>query len=92
MINGRVNVHIQVMRMRSDRYEDGFFHLFLSWRRWSKKGEVVTNCDVFECYWCITNLLAQVPIFFKCLSQEIIACVITRNSDNWKQVFHTKNN
>lgn len=92
MINGRVHDHIQVMKMRSDCYEDGVFHSFLSWRRWRKKGEVVTNCDAFDCYWCIMNLLAQVPTFFKCLRQEILACVTTRNSDNWKQLFHTKNN
>lgn len=45
-----------------------------------KKGKVVANSNVFDWYRCVVSLLVQVAKFVKCLRQEMIACIATRNS------------
>lgn len=76
MINGRMNVHIQatliLMRMIF------FIHFKLEEEEEGPGGYKLQPIW----WWCIMNLLAQVPIFFKCLRQQMIACVIMRNSDD----------
>lgn len=76
MINVRVNVHIRATLITIMTI---VFSLILSWRR-RKNGQVVTNCSLFDHYWRVMNLLAQVMIFFKCLRQLMIAYVTVINS------------
>lgn len=74
----------------SDCYED-IISPNLSGER-KKKGKVVANCHVFDWHGCVMNRLAQVPRFVKCSRQEMIACVVTRNSDDETQIFNTDKN
>lgn len=82
--------HIECLyTSHSDCYED-IISPNLSGER--KKGKVDANCHVFDWYGCVMNQLAQVPMSVKCLRQEMIACVVTRNSDDETQIFNTVKN
>lgn len=78
---------IHIVPSSSDCSKDIISSILSCERR--KKGKVVANWNAFGWFLCVMNQLAQVPVFVKCLKQEMIACVARRNSDEMRARYLT---